>query len=174
MWNPRTDSGGDAAKTQCFNLLALLYAFSRKVEFRNLKSGTRHDLVAELIALHIMEDAIILALCRMDDPDPRSWSLRELWKHEKKSRDSLTSTRIEQNLAKLRKDLKPLKDELRNKRIAHFSKTPPQLVKDGQDLSRLTSQVIALLDDILGAKQNYTLKVGAQEPRIDLRKAAGV
>ena len=73
----------DIVRREIFNLLALLYALGRK-PFAGAICSTRHDLLAERIAIACMHDSAVLSLCRLVDRRPDVWSFRQLHKERQK------------------------------------------------------------------------------------------
>jgi len=160
----------DIVQAEIFNILALLYSMNRK-PFAGVFSSTRHDLLAEQIAIACMHDSTVLSLCRLADPRKDVWSFRQLHKERQNVSAAVNSVTIEERLSQYEVAIRPLQQHERHERIAHLSKTPgPSQDISLERLVNLTRLAVETFDEILGAKQSYRLKPGSQEQIIDLCK----
>lgn len=168
---PSTSSAPlDIVQTEIFNLLVLLFAFSRKPAPCVVRS-TRHELLAELIAVDCLQDLIVLGLSRLADPRKDVWSFRELIKYQEGRSPIGGKASIKALLGKFESAVKPIQNHHRHERLAHLAKvrrsTKGVAVKTLEELAR---QAVEVLDHILGAKQKYVLRVGSTEAPINLRE----
>lgn len=169
MFPATSTSPDDIVRREIFNILALLYSLQRK-PFSGILQSTRHDLLAEMIAIACMQDSVVLSLCRLADPRKDVWSFLQLHQERQKGTSAVNVIAIEGSLAKYNAAIKSVQKHERHERIAHLSKAPgPSQDISLENLLALARLATETFDEILGVIQSYQLSVGSQEGKIDLR-----
>lgn len=67
----------DAIKNECLNLLIVYHTYRATISKISPKIGSRFDLHYSWVHLRVLENDIIMRLCRLDDDDKTNHSLRE-------------------------------------------------------------------------------------------------
>ena len=169
MFPSSSSNPPDIVQAEIFNLLVLLFSFSRKPA-PCVGRSTRHELLAELIAVKYLQDSIVLGLSRLADQRKDVWSFGELIKYQEGQCPIGDKASIQALLRKFESTIKPIRKHHRHERIAHLSKSPQGSAGIAvKALEELTRQAVEVLDHILGAKQQYVLRVGSKEAPINLR-----
>lgn len=174
LWSPVDQTGEEAIRTEIFNLLAILYSMERKQKLQMLNIFTRCDLVSEMIAIEVMFRELILGICRLGDPDSGTWSLQGAWRIRQTDAERIDTRKVKAALKGYGRAIEPWKTELRHKRIAHYSKDSPNLSTNISDIRSVLKKAVESFDLIMGARQEYTMRVGSQEKPINLRESIEV
>jgi hypothetical protein len=159
----------DGIKSECLNLLIVFLAYRDTIAKFSPNTGTRFDLHRWWIQLRVLENDLILRLCRLDDDDKTNHSLREGLRSVRKSISQHDAAAIDKRLKHYRQLINPLKTKARNYFLAHMSKSAlvPSDPKGG--LEEPIEEVVRIVDAIAGEPVRYVLKVGSQEPELDLK-----
>jgi hypothetical protein len=111
----------EAVLNECVNLLIVYFFYSEAVEQFD-PNGTRVELLRWRIHTRVIENDLILRLCRLDDDDKTTHSLREALRSIRNSLPDVKAKEIDNRLREYRKVVNPLKTKARNYYLAHLSK----------------------------------------------------
>lgn len=159
---------------ECVNLLLVYFSYVETNKGVDEKTATGFDLFKWRIQKRVLENDLILRLCRLDDDDRTKHSLREALKSIRTSLSNKEAQAIDKRLKAYRRLINPLKTKARNYHLAHLSKDAevPQATDFNESLENLQQQVeevINIIDMIVG-KFQYTIQTGPQERELDLRQ----
>jgi|SRR5579859_2680015 len=167
----------DAVLLECTNLLLVYFSYVETINQFDIKTATRFDLFRWRIQLRVLENDLILRLCRLDDDDKTQHSLREALRSIRPSFSNAAAQAIDKRLTGYRRLINPLKTKARNYYLAHMSKAVgvPKATEANELLANLPNQiteVINIVDLIAGEGDpiKYILRVGSQELKLDLRQ----
>ncbi len=160
----------DAIKLEILNLLIVYFTYRRTVIEYFPKDGTRSDLHAWFTYLRVMENDLILRLCRLDEDDRTKTSLRDALKSVRTHIRQPDLKVIDQKIKEYRQLINPLKTKRRNYYLAHMAKGATEPIDPQGGLEKPILAVVELSDLIAGTMVSYSLRVGSQEPEIDLRQ----
>ncbi len=160
----------DAICLECLNLLIVYYTYTVAISSYNSSTGTRFDMQRWWTTLRVLENDLIIRLCRLDDEGRSKHSLREALNSIRNKMPQNEASLITKKIKEYRQLINPLKTKARNYFLAHLIKdaTPPMDSKGG--LEEPIKEVIEIVDLITGELQKYTLSVGSQELPIDLKE----
>jgi hypothetical protein len=160
----------DALKLEILNLLIVYYVYRRTITERFPGgAGTRYDLHAWWTHLRVMENDLVLRLCRLDEDDRTKHSFREALKSVRSEIPEPNLKAIDSGIKRYRQLINPLKTKRRNYYLAHMAKGAQEPMDPRGGLDQPILAVVELGDLIAGAAVSYHLRVGSQEPEIDLR-----
>lgn len=167
----------EAVITECANLLIVYFSYVETIKRFTPKIATRIDLLSWRIHLRVMENDLILRLCRLDDDDKTNHSLREALRSVRNFLSDAEARAIGKSLTKYRKVVNPLKTRARHYYLAHLSKTSDvPFATDSHGIPgnfhKQITEVVNIVDMIAGEGEpiKYIMRVGSQEPQIDLRQ----
>jgi hypothetical protein len=167
----------EAVFHECANLLLVYFSYVETVKRFDIQAATRFDLFKWRIQTTVLENDLILRLCRLDDDDRTQHSLREALRSIRGSLSNAEMRTIDKRLRAYRRFINPLKTKARNYYLAHLSKEVqiPKATDASELLENLQKQVaeaINIVDLIAGEGEDikYTLRVGSQERELDLRQ----
>jgi hypothetical protein len=166
----------EAVLNESANLLLVYFSYVETLNQFDVQAATRLDLFKWRIQIRVLENDLILRLCRLDDDDRTQHSLREALRSMRGSLSNSEIRTIDKRLSAYRRLINPLKTKARNYYLAHLSKEArfPKATDVSELLENLQKQVadvINIVDLIAGDGENikYTLRVGSQERELDLR-----
>jgi AbiU2 len=165
-----------AVLLECVNLLLVYFSYVETIKRFDKKAATRFDLFRWRIQLRVLENDLILRLCRLDDDDRTKHSLREALRSIRTSLSNAEAQAIDKRLTAYRRLINPLKIKARNYYLAHLSKEAevPKATDFNEFLENLQQQVVEVInifDMIAGEGEpiKYVLHAGSQERELDLR-----
>ncbi len=160
----------DAVKGECLNLIIVYHCYVETTKRLVRQTGTRFDLHRSWVYLRVIENDLILRLCRLDDDDRTNHSLHEALRSVRNSLPQAEATAIDKRLKKYRQLINPLKTKARNYFLAHLSKAAVVPHDPRGGLEKPIEEVVNIVDMLAGQPVRYFLRVGSQEPELDLRK----
>jgi hypothetical protein len=167
----------NAVVAECGNLLLVYFSYVETITRFDKKAATRVDLFRWRIQIRVLENDLILRLCRLDDDDRTNHSLREALRSIRTSLSNDEAQAIDKRLTAYRRFINPLKTKARNYYLAHLSKE--FLIPKATDFNELlgnlqqqVAEVINIVDMIAGEGEpiKYLLRAGSQERVLDLRQ----
>jgi hypothetical protein len=118
----------------------------------------------------VLENDIIMRLCRLDDDEKSNHSLREALRSIETTIPQSEGKAIRERLSAYRKLINPLKTKARNYYLAHMSKHAEEPLDPIGDLERSNEAVVNLVDSIAGGTIQYEYRVGSHKGEtLDLR-----
>ncbi|MCB0598016.1 MAG: hypothetical protein H6557_22170 [Lewinellaceae bacterium] len=159
----------DAIKNECLNLLIVYHTYRATISKISPKIGSRFDLHYSWVHLRVLENDIVMRLCRLDDDDKTNHSLREALRSVRHDIPQKEVKAIDKRLKKYRLLINPLKTKARNYFLAHMSKVAEEPHAPQRGLEKPIEEVVNIVDMIASTPVNYTLSVGSQEPKLNLR-----
>jgi hypothetical protein len=166
----------DAVLLECVNLLLVYFSYIETIRQFDKRAASRFDLFRWRIQIRVLENDLILRLCRLDDDDKTQHSLREALRS---IRASIPDPGIiDKRLKEYRRLINPLKTKARNYYLAHLSKeaeVPKATDSNEQFLKNLQQQVeeVTNIIDMIandGEPIKYRIRAGSQELELDLRQ----
>lgn len=163
-------------RVEIIDMNILVHLFIRKINrFTFLfKNTTRHHIFEEFVALRYMENGLILHLTNLDD-DSSEYSFRSAIKElnrtikDQKQRDDFNKL-----LKEYRRNLGNLKNNHRNRRIAHLNYSKDlsfdEFLNFDKEIYPLIKTVNSIGDTIWGEKIAYRFNLGKNEGELDFRK----
>jgi hypothetical protein len=161
----------DAIKLEILNLLIVYYTYRQTIVEYFPKDGTRFDLHRWFTYLRVMENDLILRLCRLDEDDRTKHSLREALKSVRTQISQRDVSVIDLKIKKYRQLINPLKTKRRNYYLAHMAKGATEPFDPQGGLEKPILAVVEISDLIAGTAVSYRLRVGSRELEVDLRPA---
>ncbi|MDD5261453.1 MAG: hypothetical protein PHD76_06345 [Methylacidiphilales bacterium] len=165
----RTSNELDGIKFECLNLLIVYLTYRNSISEYSIRTGTRFDLHRWRVQLRVLENDLILRLCRLDDDDKTNHSLREALRSIRDSMPQQDARLIDKRLKSYRQSINELKVKARNYFLAHMSKDAVPSYDPQGGLEQYIQEVVNIVDAIAGKPVSYLLKVGSQEPQLDLK-----
>jgi hypothetical protein len=166
-----------AVMLECANLLLVYFSYAETIKRFDKQTATRLDLFRWRIQIRVLENDLILRLCRLDDDDRTQHSLREALRSSRSSLPSADAQSIDKRLKAYRRLVNPLKTKARNYYLAHLSKEAgvPKATDANElleDLQEQIGDVVDIVDLIAGEGEpiKYILRAGPQERELDLRQ----
>ena len=165
----RTSAELDAVRSECLNLLVAHYVYRKTFEEMKLGEADRFELLRWIVTLRILENDLILRLCRLDDDEKTNHSFREAVRSLEKTIPQTEVQELHARLKTFRQSINPIKTKARNFFVAHLSKSAdvPFLPEGG--LGSLVLEAVAIVDALAGSAVQYSFSVGSQEKPLDLR-----
>jgi hypothetical protein len=161
----------DAVQTEVLNLLIVYYIYQQTFRNLSLFKGNRLDLCSWFIYLKVMDHDLTMRLCRLDEDGNGIHSFRECLKDLRNHIPPADLKVIDRKLKEYRKSINPLKVKRRNYYLAHLHKgaQEPSLPQGG--FAESITAAVEFVDLLRGEPVTYTLRVGSQEPKVDLRQS---
>ncbi len=166
----RSSAEIDGVADECLNLLIVYFTYVETLNNFEPNSGTRFDFHRWWVYLRVLENDLIMRLCRFDDDDRTNHSLREALRSIRNTISIQELTAIEKRIKEYRQLINPLKTKSRNYFLAHMSKNANAIHDPRGGLEKPVEEIVNIIDMITGDSVRYILSVGTQENQIDLRK----
>lgn len=160
----------DAVSLECLNLLTVYYTYRESIQTCCSAADTRLDLTRRWITLRVLENDLIMRLCRLDDDSKTNHSLREALRSVRNEMPNNQAARLDKHLKGYRRLINPLKTKSRNYFIAHLDKAAEAPFDPKGGLEEPIELAINIADEIAGAPLQYILKVGSQERVLNLKE----
>lgn len=163
-------------RVEILDLNVLAYFFVKKLNrlAHLMKATTREYMLEEFTALRSMENGIMLHLTNLDDDDGNFSFRKASVAFKKASKDQKAQTDIHEILKTYRKNVQVVKNEHRNKRIAHLNYTKDLRFDEFQDFDKallpLINEANTIGDKFWGEKIKVKFKLGSLEGYLDFRK----
>src|SRR5439155_2669077 len=126
----------------------MYHAYRETILRFNAGKGTRWDVHCWLIQLRAMENDIILRICRLDDDDKKTHSLREAMRSVRSNFTDSEAKAIDQMLKDYRLLINPLKTKARNYYLAHLNKQAQAPLDPQGGFEQCISTMIKIVDSI--------------------------
>ena len=138
-------------------------------------SMTRIEWTEETVMLETLMRDIVLRVVKLDDKQSGIWSFRDAKKLlNKEIKDSNRRSEVNEAVKAYRSSLQNLKNDHRNKYIAHLQKgelSQYRFPEFPPDLHEAVEKAVQTLDVLVGDKVGYQFSPGSKESNIDLRDA---
>ena len=167
----RDHSELDAIKIEILNLLIVYYTYRRTIYTYSPKEGTRFNMHSWFTYLRVMEHDLTMRLCRLDEKGNGIHSFREALKAVRNQIPQADLRIIDQKLTDYRSLINPLKVKRRNYYLAHLHAGAKEPIDPQGGFSESMAAAVEFADLINGTPVTYTLSVGSQEPKVDLRQS---
>jgi hypothetical protein len=166
----RDHSELDAVKIEVLNLLIVYYTYRRTMYTYSPNAGTRFDMHSWFTYLRVMEHDLTMRLCRLDEKGSGIHSFRESLKSVRNQITQADLKVIDQKLTEYRNLINPLKVNRRNYYLAHLHAGAKEPIDPQGGFAESIAAAVEFADLLTGAPVTYTLSVGSQEPKVDLRE----
>jgi hypothetical protein len=166
---PRSSDDVDAVIVECLDLLIVYFSYLKTIAAFD-RTWTRFDVHRWWVTLRVFENDLILRLCRLDDDDKTTHSLREALRSVRNEVPQQALREIDTQLKDYRQLINPLKTKARNYFLAHLNKHAEVPYDPQGGLEKPIAAVVNIVDAIVGELVPYALKVGSQEQSLDLRQ----
>ena len=137
--------------------------------FPNPSTTGREALYRWVITMRVMENDMILRLCRLDDEDRRNHSFREALKAVRGLVPDGEAKVLDKRLRTYRANINPLKNKARNWCIAHLQKGVEESLTPQFQLLRIIVEAVRIADGVAGERVEYTFQPSKHDPVIKLR-----
>ena len=171
------DDSKAAIQEQVHLLLINLHYFLNRIDAARCRRDqlTDEQKLGEVVFLEAMEREIIMGLCRLDEDGSDKVSFRGLKKEILgQPCDAGTQKHLTDKVAEYRDSINNVKQQCRNKYIAHLSKRFDGYMDDHPDLKPLVKNATELCDLLSGKKKQYLLKFKDTPEPLDLRRVLGM
>jgi hypothetical protein len=150
----------DAVVGEISDLLMVqwVYYSHLKYDFPNPHKTGMDTLYRWIFTTRIMENDMVLRLCRLDEDDKSLHSFREALKAVRNLIPEPEAQALDKRIKKYRQLINPLKTKARNYDLAHLAKGAKPNLDPRFDLSPAITEAVAVLDEIVGEVQNYTFR----------------
>lgn len=162
----------DELRTDMLSILTVYWAINFMKPKVVSNCDTRFQMVAQLVSIDCAVRELVIRIVALDDEGSgkRSFSaILKLLREEKYS--SSRMEHLQKLKKKFRQDINTLKTQHRNKNICHIQigeNTFADYVFEPMLFKTAISSACSFLDSVADTHINYNLKVGSQEPLIDL------
>jgi hypothetical protein len=164
-----------AVLLESVNLLLVYFSYIETIKQLDQKAMTGFDFLRWRIQIRVLENDLILRLCRLDDDGGSKHSLRQALLSIRTSLSGAEARAIDRRLTEYRRLINPLKTMARNYYLAHLSKAAevPKATDFNEFLGNLQQQIAAvsnLIEMIVGGGKpiKYVIRVGSKD--LDLRQ----
>ncbi|SDS37329.1 hypothetical protein SAMN05192545_1282 [Maribacter dokdonensis] len=160
-------------KVEIIDLNILTYNFFGKVKklHEAFKNNGRSDLFMEYNALRYMENGLIMHLTNLDDKNSNFSFIKAQKLLNKTTNDQNLLKKLNVILKTYRREINYIKQEHRNKRIAHLNYVDDLKMDQflGKQLLPLIAKANEIGDLIWGEQINYQFKLGSHEGVLNFR-----
>jgi hypothetical protein len=161
----------DAVMGEISELLMVqwVYYSHLKHDFPNPHKVGTDDIHRWIFTTRIMENDMVMRLCRLDEEDKSKHSFREALKAVRNLIPDSEAQHLDKRIKKYRQLINPLKTKARNYDLAHLAKGAKPHLDPRFDLSPAIAEAVVVFDEIVGEVQNYTFRSRKDSPVIKLR-----
>ena len=160
----------DAVRLETLNLLITFHVYRHAFTvFAESLQRSRHHVYCGLVTIKALEHDLILRLCRLVDDKRTDHSLHRALLAVRAGLGEQRARKIDRMLDDYHNTLKPLK-ERRDEQIAHLAKLKAEPGQPTEDIrADVIAQVVRIVDAICQSEICYSMKLGSQEPEVDVR-----
>lgn len=167
----------DHLRHQVLWLLIAYFIFKRRVSTFSdeVSNMTRIEWIEETVMLETLMRDIVLRVVKLDDKQSGMWSFRDAKKLlNREIKDPDRRSEVNEAVKAYRSLLQNLKNDHRNKYIAHLQKgelSQYRFPEFPSDLQEAVEKAVQTLDVLVGDRVGYQFSPGSKERNIDLRDA---
>ncbi|MEO7298344.1 MAG: hypothetical protein ABI042_07185 [Verrucomicrobiota bacterium] len=153
------------------NLLIIHWTLYRHVEknFPDPQKTGREALYRWIFTMRVLENDMILRLCRLDDDDKSKHCLREALKAVRLLMPDAEAKNLDKHLKAYRASINPLKIQARNWCIAHLAKGAEESLTPQFQLLDVIIEAVGIADAIAAEEIEYTFRPSKHDTVIRLR-----
>jgi hypothetical protein len=169
--NRRNHSEVEAIIGEVLNLLMIQWTLYEHIhrEFPNPQTSGREALCRWLFTMRVMENDMILRLCRLDDEDKTKHCFREALKAVRDSIPDSEAKSLDKRIKTYRATINPLKMQARNWCIAHLAKGAEESLTPRFQLLNVIIEAVGIADAIAAEEVEYTFRPSKNDSVIKLR-----
>lgn len=168
----------DAVCNEINMLLIAYWNYKNTISDFGTVVPNRERIMQLLFTIHVLENDLILRLCRLDEDDKSKQCFRQALKSVRDDVADDIGKKIDKRIKAFRKKINPLKTTARNSYIAHLAKKGAkepidpnggQIGSSQNSFATLIQEAVEIVDDIAGQHMKYTLSVDSMQSPVDLR-----
>lgn len=169
--NRRNHPEVEAIISEVLNLLIIHWTLYKHITdgFPNPQKFGRDALHRWIFTMRVMENDIVLRLCRLDDEDKTKHCLREALKAVRNVIPDSEAKNLDKRIKTYRAIINPLKTQARNWCIAHLAKGAEESLTPRFQLLPVIVEVVGITDAIAAEQLEYTFHPSAHDCVIKLR-----
>jgi hypothetical protein len=170
--NRRNHAEVEAIIGEVLNLLVIQWTLYEHIhqEFPNPQTSGREAIYRWLFTMRVMENDMILRLCRLDDEDKTKHCFREALKAVRDLIPDSEAKCLDKRIKTYRATINPLKTQARNWCIAHLAKGAEESLTPRFQLLNVIIEAVGIADAIAAEQVEYTFRPSKLDPVIKLRE----